>query len=78
MKKNVLVDLCKCKYCGAYVIICNDHGKCPRGCPGFMSTIQSSLFEIDTEKSFHHNIELKGNFRPDNEYDNIRDIVTKE
>jgi hypothetical protein len=78
MKKKILIDLCKCNYCGSMVITCNDKGQCPRGCPGNMKTIQASVFEIDTEKTFHHNIELNGNFYMNKEYDEVREIISNE
>jgi len=29
----------KCKYCGSGVILIDDFGECPKGCPGYMKTI---------------------------------------
>jgi hypothetical protein len=52
--------------------------KCPRGCPGNMKHIQASVFEIDTEKTFHHNTTLEGNFYMNKEYDEVREIISNE
>jgi hypothetical protein len=67
----LLVDLCKCKYCGSYVISLNDVAQCPRGCSGNMRIMQSTLFQKENNK-----IKLVSNHIPNDEYENMRKEIT--
>ncbi len=71
MQENyLLVDLCKCKYCGSHVLSLNDIAQCPKGCSGNMRVVQSTLFKNKNDK-----IKFVGNYLPDGDYDQMREDI---
>ena len=75
---KIIVDVCKCNYCGKTIVTVNDVGQCPKGCPGNMHMIKAAIFEIDPTKNFHHNTEFINWFNMNKEYDEFRNEIENE
>ena len=45
-KIEIEIDYVECKYCHITTFLINEYGKCPNGCPGHFSVLNSRVLKI--------------------------------
>jgi hypothetical protein len=45
--KELTASINKCNYCGSLVVLLDDIGQCPHGCPGNMHEVLNDSYWID-------------------------------